>query len=437
MASNPNLSDTDYELLSAYIDGALSDSERSALEARLQDDLALQYELTALRQTVALINQLPKMIAPRDFTLTPEMVGIRLVDKPRRPLIFPTLQVVSAVAAMVMIVFSVGLFLTTNGDSNKSASDNSVALQSEPLTSTDESEVAFANTGELSTEERLTQVAIGTQSAQESRGITANPTQSIPSNSTLLTLTAMAQEVVESEEDADMDDAGVEASQFVIQVSPSPEALIETSATQREADLYEEMPATGGAGGAMPEDAQQAEAEDMADTMDTLYDESSAVGDANINTQTQIQATPSPMRTSLPTMQSGMDDVAPSAPEPPTMARLQTATPTTTSTPRQQDGVDGTVQDTSNDDAQSVVEQSTGDEVSQSQNEVTITVESTEEALSVIDATPTLIAPNESELRDSGDDDDNTPLAILLLIGGIALLAGVFISRWVLPRRND
>ena len=59
------LNGNDLELLSAYLDGALSDEERAALEARLQSDAALRRELDRLRATVALIKTLPTLSTPR------------------------------------------------------------------------------------------------------------------------------------------------------------------------------------------------------------------------------------------------------------------------------------------------------------------------------------------------------------------------------------
>src|SRR5215207_7313870 len=67
--------DAEIENLSAYIDGQLEESDRTALEARLASDGDLRQELAAMRQTVALLRDLPTIRAPRAFTLTPEMVG--------------------------------------------------------------------------------------------------------------------------------------------------------------------------------------------------------------------------------------------------------------------------------------------------------------------------------------------------------------------------
>jgi anti-sigma-K factor RskA len=71
------LTPQDAELLSAYVDGMLSDNEVQALEKRLERDPHLRRELRSLRQTVALLNNLPPLKAPRDFTLTDTMLQNR------------------------------------------------------------------------------------------------------------------------------------------------------------------------------------------------------------------------------------------------------------------------------------------------------------------------------------------------------------------------
>lgn len=118
------LTDLDYELLSAYLDGALTESERTALESRLRDDRELRQELDALRATVQLVNQLPLRKAPRDFTLTAAMV------RPTAPrwLIFPAsaaFSALSAAAAVILIAVSAVLLV-----SNSSTPPNAMSLQS-------------------------------------------------------------------------------------------------------------------------------------------------------------------------------------------------------------------------------------------------------------------------------------------------------------------
>jgi hypothetical protein len=100
------LTERDLELLSAYLDGALTEAERADLEARLQTDAELSRELARLRATVDLVRTLPTLSAPRDFTLTRDMVR-------RQPRILTSaaFSVLSAAAAFVMLVLGATLLL--------------------------------------------------------------------------------------------------------------------------------------------------------------------------------------------------------------------------------------------------------------------------------------------------------------------------------------
>jgi hypothetical protein len=117
MSAESDLNKTDYELLSAYIDDMLADSERVTLEQRLQSEPMLQAELAALRQTVAMIGQLPRLKAPRDFSLTPEMVGKKSSARPKI-IAFPLVRLASAAASIVMVALVV--YLLTSSDSEMS-----------------------------------------------------------------------------------------------------------------------------------------------------------------------------------------------------------------------------------------------------------------------------------------------------------------------------
>lgn len=61
-------------LLSAYLDGELSDAEREQVETHLPDCSACRQELEALRGTVALLQRLPEVRPPRTFFITEAMV---------------------------------------------------------------------------------------------------------------------------------------------------------------------------------------------------------------------------------------------------------------------------------------------------------------------------------------------------------------------------
>lgn len=99
------MTERDLELLSAYLDSALTNDERAALESRLATDADLQRELELLRETKALIASLPQLRSPRDLTLTSVQVGQAM---PRRSiLISPWVSITSAAAAFVLIVAGV------------------------------------------------------------------------------------------------------------------------------------------------------------------------------------------------------------------------------------------------------------------------------------------------------------------------------------------
>ena len=89
----------DVELLSAYLDGQISPSDSSRLESRLLTDPELASTLQALRESRGLLRRLPKRRAPRNFTLTPKMVG----QKPPLPRSYPILRFATALAALLFV----------------------------------------------------------------------------------------------------------------------------------------------------------------------------------------------------------------------------------------------------------------------------------------------------------------------------------------------
>lgn len=99
MSTLSQLTPRDLEELSAYLDGQLPAQARSKFEARLRQDAILQRAARELRATVDIVGSLPQVPAPRRFTLTPEMVGI----KPRAPA-YPVFRLATAVAALAFLV---------------------------------------------------------------------------------------------------------------------------------------------------------------------------------------------------------------------------------------------------------------------------------------------------------------------------------------------
>lgn len=224
MSAERNFSPDEYELLSAYLDNMLNEAERTALEVRLAGDDALRAELEALRNTVSLIKSLPVLKAPRNFTLTPEMVKSRTEPsspsmvksrtepssptmsksrtEPGRIIRFPISTVMSAAASFVFII--IGLLLLTNGQIlptatpppiNRAVENVDVAMQQE------QPDIIMPASAQIITEETaeqesanmdaISQRAMPTATfASVTTGMMPMPT---PTLSVMMTQSAMAQ----------------------------------------------------------------------------------------------------------------------------------------------------------------------------------------------------------------------------------------------------
>ncbi len=90
----------DLELLSAYLDGQLNSSDSARLESRLASDESLRAALDNLRATRSLLRQLPSRRAPHNFTLTPQMAGI----KPPTPRAVPVFRFATAIATFLFVI---------------------------------------------------------------------------------------------------------------------------------------------------------------------------------------------------------------------------------------------------------------------------------------------------------------------------------------------
>lgn len=122
------LTERDYDLLSLYIDDALTPPERRAIESRLKSDAEFRAELDALRRTVALVKSLPEMVAPRDLRLTPKIAADVLAElkaaqpAPKtRPTMIYRLTTIAAAAASLVLVFAGALTLLQPGMSPRPA----------------------------------------------------------------------------------------------------------------------------------------------------------------------------------------------------------------------------------------------------------------------------------------------------------------------------
>ncbi len=89
----------DVELLSAYLDGQLSLPDSARLKFRLSSDASLRAAMDDVRAARGLLRQLPQRRAPRNFTLTPKMAGI----KPPEPRAYPTLRFATVLATLLFV----------------------------------------------------------------------------------------------------------------------------------------------------------------------------------------------------------------------------------------------------------------------------------------------------------------------------------------------
>ncbi len=103
-----DISSQDWQLLSEYIDDELSGKQKSRLEERLDSDQQLQEAYQRLRNTKRVLRSTPQISAPRQFTLTPELVGR---SKPR-PL-FPVFRLATAVVSILLVALLVFDFSDT------------------------------------------------------------------------------------------------------------------------------------------------------------------------------------------------------------------------------------------------------------------------------------------------------------------------------------
>lgn len=120
------MTEQDFELLSAYIDNALTPEERATLEARLLTDAALRAELDALQRTVTMIRALPELRAPRNYTLDPAVYARPPAAAPpnvidftqaveSRPRIRGISRLLIAAASVILAFVAVVALLTQQG----------------------------------------------------------------------------------------------------------------------------------------------------------------------------------------------------------------------------------------------------------------------------------------------------------------------------------
>jgi len=93
------LSEQQWQLISAALDGELVLEDKKRLDSWIQNNKSVQQAYQSLQQVKRLVQTLPPKPIPHSFILTREMAGL----KPNRSrILFPTFSVVSALAAFLL-----------------------------------------------------------------------------------------------------------------------------------------------------------------------------------------------------------------------------------------------------------------------------------------------------------------------------------------------
>jgi len=99
---------SDIEQLSFYLDGQLSPSESARMESRISSDPELASAFKDIRAARSILRRLPARKAPRNFTLTRQMVGL----KPPLPRSYSFFRFSTSFATvLLMLTFAANLIL--------------------------------------------------------------------------------------------------------------------------------------------------------------------------------------------------------------------------------------------------------------------------------------------------------------------------------------
>lgn len=125
------VSNRDWINLSAYVDGQLSARQNARLEARLQDEPELQRVYRGILRNRQAMRALPRVRAPRNFTLTPQMVALPQRTVFRWP---QAMAMTSALASLLLVLVVLSdFFIFQAAGGNLLAAQPEVAAEVEML----------------------------------------------------------------------------------------------------------------------------------------------------------------------------------------------------------------------------------------------------------------------------------------------------------------
>jgi hypothetical protein len=96
--------DRNLEALSAYLDGELQVNERAQIEKMLEQDEDLKSWYEEIKRTRLVLRNTPTLRAPRNYFLTPDMVG----QTGKSKWAFPVFRFASAFAALLLVLLYLG-----------------------------------------------------------------------------------------------------------------------------------------------------------------------------------------------------------------------------------------------------------------------------------------------------------------------------------------
>ena len=114
-----DLKPRDWEALSVYLDRQMSADERNRMEMRLRESAELRAGLAELSRTRDVLRSQPKLRAPRNFTLSAEMAGVRQVSPA-----YPAFRLAAVLASILFVLVVAGDWL-----SSKTSSDVPMLVQ--------------------------------------------------------------------------------------------------------------------------------------------------------------------------------------------------------------------------------------------------------------------------------------------------------------------
>ena len=139
------------EQLSAFLDKEFSSQEQAIVEAHLSTCQRCQLVLADLRQTVAMLRALPTVEVPRSFTLPARIAAVQEQPVHSNPVVIPisqrkrarrntvqgAIRAVSALAAVLGLIFILSSFMATlpHGGATSSTSSGSASTTAPRATS--------------------------------------------------------------------------------------------------------------------------------------------------------------------------------------------------------------------------------------------------------------------------------------------------------------